>query len=346
MKPDLSPENENTICLVMVVRNEENFIIEALESCEKWISYWIILDSCSTDLTEEYAKLHMQGTGIPGEYHIWDQPHHSGNKRTMALQLARGKADYLLMIDADNILQVEGDPFHDLDKDCYLITKKLDDLLYPFISLFRGDLPWQFVGVAHEYPELIGGATVPGDPIDGVMIIEASKLEGQPRHRSPRYYWSHALMMETEVYEREQDLPDHLKLRYMFYIGQSYQCCMMYERALGAYQARATFTTGFEEELYITYYRIAQVMHQMGRPRADVIGAAFKAWNYRPKRQEAAYFLMCLLMEANLPVVAFVVGELTSGLDKGADMLFIESDIYSQKFPQLFKDLQEKINLS
>jgi glycosyltransferase involved in cell wall biosynthesis len=338
-------KNENTICLVMIVRNEEDLIIEALQSCEKWISYWIILDSCSTDRTEEYARLHMSGTGIPGEYHQYTEPMHAGNKRTMALQLARDKADYLLMIDADNLLVVDGDPFHDLDKDCYLITKELDNLHYPFISLFRGDLPWHFVGVAHEYPELIGGATVPGDPIPGVMIIEASKLEGQPRHRSPRYYWLHALMMETEVYEHEPDLPDHLKLRYMFYIGQSYQCALMWERALGAYQARANFVGIYDEELYITYYRIAQVMHQMGRPRADVIGAAFKAWNYRPKRQEAAYFLMWLLMEAKLEMVAYVVGELTSSLDKGADQLFLEMDVYNEKFPQLFKDLQDKINV-
>src|SRR5271165_2538983 len=95
-----------SVCLCMIVRNEAPVIRRCLESVKPMIDYWVIVDTGSTDGTQEIIKDYMKE--IPGELfeRPWQNFEHNRNE---ALTLARGKAEYVLIIDADDILIYDSD---------------------------------------------------------------------------------------------------------------------------------------------------------------------------------------------------------------------------------------------
>ena len=47
---------KKTICLNMIVKNEAHIILETLNSVKKYIDYWVISDTGSTDGTQTVIK--------------------------------------------------------------------------------------------------------------------------------------------------------------------------------------------------------------------------------------------------------------------------------------------------
>ncbi len=83
-----------TICLNMIVKNEERVLGRCLSSVKRLIDYYVIVDTGSTDKTKEVIAKELEG--IPGEVH--DRPWvNFGHNRTEAIKLAVGKADYLMV---------------------------------------------------------------------------------------------------------------------------------------------------------------------------------------------------------------------------------------------------------
>ena len=94
------------ICLNMIVKNESPVIERCLASVKPWIGHWVIVDTGSTDGTQELVRKAM--AGVPGELH--ERPWRNvGHNRNEALDLARAHGDYVLFIDADEQLQVPPD---------------------------------------------------------------------------------------------------------------------------------------------------------------------------------------------------------------------------------------------
>lgn len=354
-------KNMSTICLVMIVRNEADIILECLRSAEKYIDCFVILDSDSTDNTLQLIDEWRAETKMPGSVFNFDEPFRSDHKRTRALQLAKGKADYLLLMDADNLLQeiwkehnekYANDetilkffekPFADLTDPAYYITQKCDDTTYPVIKLLRGDLDWAFEGIIHEY--VVGAGDNPwtggGPVLPGVIMHEAAKGPGQKRDRDNRtYYYDHALIIERELLDNGKKIPPHLVTRYAFYLAQSYRDCGMVARAIDAYDARSKMTTGYDEEVWYSLYQVARLKQGRGDAPEQVVKAAAACFMARPQRKEGALLLMQLEMAANRFRMAYHVGLSCDSLPCD-DKLFIEYDVYENKFPALFEQLQQ-----
>ena len=87
----------------MIVKNESKTIQRCIESVERFIDYWVIVDTGSSDGTQEIIQNLMKEKGIPGELHEREWVDYSTN-RNQSLELAKGKADYRLIIDADDVL--------------------------------------------------------------------------------------------------------------------------------------------------------------------------------------------------------------------------------------------------
>ena len=67
------------------------------------ISHWVIVDTGSTDGTQDIICEHLRD--LPGELHQRPWRDFAFN-RSEALHLARQKSDYTLIIDADDTLEI------------------------------------------------------------------------------------------------------------------------------------------------------------------------------------------------------------------------------------------------
>src|SRR5215467_9277232 len=92
-----------TICLSMIVRNEAHVIRRCLASVLPIIDHWVIVDTGSTDGTQDVVREFMHARPGTLVERAWVD---FGHNRTEAFEYARQHADYVLVIDADETLQV------------------------------------------------------------------------------------------------------------------------------------------------------------------------------------------------------------------------------------------------
>src|SRR5210317_1792422 len=100
---DLSSQSIS-LCLVMIVKDEGDTIRRCLTQVAPYISYYIIVDTGSSDNTIEEINSTMEELGIDGEVHERPWVNFEVN-RTESLELAKGKCDYRWIIDADDTFQ-------------------------------------------------------------------------------------------------------------------------------------------------------------------------------------------------------------------------------------------------
>ncbi len=116
----VSLKNKYKLALNMIVKDEEHVIKTTLESIHKYIDYYIITDTGSSDNTKKIIKEFFDSKNIKGEIH--DVPWKNfGYNRTKALELCDGKCDYCWVIDADDIIVGDLVLPKVLNKDCYFL---------------------------------------------------------------------------------------------------------------------------------------------------------------------------------------------------------------------------------
>jgi glycosyltransferase involved in cell wall biosynthesis len=93
-----------TVCLNMVVKNESGVIERCLNAVKDQIDYWVIVDMGSTDGTQDIIKKCLKGK--KGEIHQKTFVNYGYNK-SEAFELAKSKADYVLFVDADDIVKFD-----------------------------------------------------------------------------------------------------------------------------------------------------------------------------------------------------------------------------------------------
>lgn len=236
-----------TLCLNMIVKNEGKIIERMLSSVKDYIDYWVIVDTGSTDDTKEKITKFFANTGIKGELyeHEWKD---FGYNRTKAIELAKGKADYILLMDADMILRVKNPKFKDnLNCDRHLLTLTFNySFLFDLVRIVKGNLDHDFVGRTHEYPRCQKkDCTQSRIPMKDVHIFDIQ--DGASR---------------TSKYERDikyllMDLEDDpSNTRTIFYLARSYFFAKDFENAIKYYEKRIS-SGGWKEEIFISYLEIA-----------------------------------------------------------------------------------------
>lgn len=337
--PDFGKKDGPSLCLVMIVKNETNVIRRCIDSVRNYIDYWVIVDTGSTDGTQDLIRSIMNEYKIPGELH--ERPWVDfGHNRTESLQYSKGKADYRLVIDADDVLVVENgvNPFQNLTKDSYKVKIRLNSLAYYRTQIVRGDQDWKYVGVLHEY---ISGPTS--------VKIEEEFLENAEMHASvsghtreikgKEKYHNDALIFEKALITTpKEDMPIDLERRYVFYQAQSYRDAGMLERSIECYQRRADLG-GWDEEIYISKYWIARQKQQLAKPDHEIIDAYLQAWEYRPNRLESLYHLIKFLGSRKRYALAFALSSIGMKTGPCSDILFVEDDIWKWRMPDEYSVL-------
>jgi glycosyltransferase involved in cell wall biosynthesis len=303
-----------SICLNMIVKDEARVIERCLASVRPFIDHWVIVDTGSSDDTPQRIAVAL--AGIPGELH--HRPWRNfGHNRSEALDLARGKADYLLFIDADETLgAVPTAQWPALNQGAYSLEARYAELSYDRVNLVSSRLPWQWKGVLHEY--LDAGQVVPQPRVPGFWI---QVTPDGARSGDPKKFEKDAQVLETALLAE----PDNT--RYVFYLAQSYRDAGMLEAALTNYLRRAAMG-GWEEEVWYSLYQCAKLSQQLNKPYETIISRYLAAYEARPQRAETLTALATYLRDRKEWHKASLFAQAAASVPLPADRLFVDLHTY------------------
>jgi tetratricopeptide (TPR) repeat protein len=298
------------ICLNMIVRDEAAVIERCLRSVRPHVDSWLIVDTGSVDDTRERVRAVMEG--LPGE--VVDRPWRNfGHNRTEALELARGRGDYLLFIDADETLgTVPGFRWPALTEEAYSLEARYGAMSYDRVLLVATRVAWRWTGVLHEYLDC--GRVVPQPRLPGIWVDV--RAEGA-RSRDPKKFEKDAAMLE-EALAREPG-----NARYVFYLAQSHRDAGNVAKARAAYERRAAMG-GWPEEAWYARYEVARCAERLGDPPAAVVRAYLEAYEARPTRAEPLVNLARYLRLRGEMHSARLFAAAAVALPSPADRLFVD----------------------
>jgi len=306
-----------TLCLCMIACNEAHVIERALRSVRGILDYWIICDTGSHDATAVLAIRAL--AGIPGELHRTDWVNFGFN-RTQAIQLARPHADYLLVMDADMIVNVFDPGFKkNLTADSYEIRYEGEvDYWQAMLVSTRPD--WHYVGVTHEH--LDTPAPFTWDKLHGLSLTHFA--DGGMRADK----FQRDIRLLTAALEEEP-----LNPRNLFYLAQSHIYLDQFEPAIHFYQQRIALA-GWEEERWYAMLQLARARQLSNHPWEVVLEDFKAAFEARPWRLEPLYEIVRHYREVADYEAGYAYAAIAGhSAPYPNDLLFIEKTVHELLFP-------------
>lgn len=301
----------------MIVKNEAHCISKCLESVKPFIDYWVICDTGSTDDTEKVVTECLKD--IPGEFHKHEWQDFATN-RNRAINLSKTKANYTLIMDADDYLVADKFAFQNLTELAYRIQIKHVNLSHYRPQLIHNLVDFKYVGVIHEYLELpynVSQKILPGCQI----VVRAVGARSQDADK---------YLKDAEVLEKALKM-DPANTRYVFYCAQSYRDSGKLEKALGYYMRRSDMI-GWSEEKYCSYLEAGKIMEKIFPDDIKNITITYlKAYECNPSRVESLFYLAAYYRKSGLLSGAYLFAKQGVTILKPTDALFLEPDCYDWK---------------
>lgn len=279
-----------TICFATVCKNESHIIRAVLESVYKYISYWVICDTGSTDDTREIITSFFKEKNIPGELYI-DEWIGFGPNKTLMMERAKNKADYILHFDADDILMGDFDfTTEDVGWDAYNFRIKRGTIDYTSTLLYNAQYSWKFCGVAHTIIRCLDKEGYSTKDFTTANCYLSSEDVGA-RSLDSQKYTRDAENLKQQFFNTLVDDPDNLNSRSAFYAAQSY---MDAGQPLEAIQWNKLYTqlknTWIEEE-FEANLRIGKCLIALNRSIDEITNQMEKAIKIFPDRSEPYFYL-------------------------------------------------------
>ena len=306
-----------SLCLVMIVKNEEHVIERSLNSILPFVDTWCIVDTGSTDSTMQKIKDTTTAHQKPGTLH--ERPWvNFGHNRTELLELARPMANWFFMLDADDIVESKDQFKHLLQTpfDTYHLTLKRGSLTYKRPVIFNAK-PWTFKGALHEYAHLDNARH--GD-LSHVTID--ARVEGA-RSQNPNKYRDDAMALEADFVTN----PDP---RSAFYCAQSWRDSGNPQKATEWYLKRASMG-GWQQEVYISYLNL----QRLTQSTEEKFKYAWAALDAAPRLEAAQQLLEYLRQRGIWSQQAYAIGIQAAKAYKGGDHLFAEEGLTAKFYDEL-----------
>lgn len=224
----MSTQKTCKILLNAMVANESKTIVRMLESCYKYIDFWVIQDNGSTDNTMELIQDFMEEKKIPGILYRTDW-HFPGYNRDHALQMCyklHHDCDWILRMDADEQLVVDPDfdwgVLDNKEIQSFNITADAGNSVYFRTWLWNAKLPWRFKHDKRHEVILLDGYGEDGEGFQRVNLPRSFRHvisnDGQT-WGSPLKFAIDALELERDQLSKDSMLSDTYHL---WYLGKSY----------------------------------------------------------------------------------------------------------------------------
>eukprot|EP00947_MAST-08B_sp_MAST-8B-sp1_P003914 g3914.t1 len=296
---------------VMIVKNEATAIKETIDSVKPWVDRYTILDTGSTDGTQDIIR---EAFGdVPGTVHEEGFVDFA-TSRDRVIELAGTQSVFVFMLSGDETL-VDGASFRKFceqrrhwsswaesggefntgdQEEAYNVRVHYASDVYDSTRLHRTDARWYYVGVTHEYMtnakrqvatqrvEVDGsGGTGQRSDGDGIPYIHhdltGSTFEGKKKR------WQLDLKLLLGDWEMNPN-----RTRTAFYIAQTHECLRLWEGAFKWYQTRFELG-GWKEEAYEAKFRMGRVSRHLGVPWIESQQHYLDAHAYLPARAEPLY---------------------------------------------------------
>ncbi|GHD38794.1 glycosyltransferase [Halioglobus pacificus] len=298
-----------SICLNMVVGNEERVIRRCLESVVNHIDTWVV--NCNG--SDRSSEIVQEVLGhLPGQL-LRDPWQNFAQNRSLVINAAKGSADYHFCIDADEVLDISGRLSDHITAHADVISYWVyfsENWAFARPGILSDKLGWRFESVVHNYPAADGIQT--RLTLDGVKAWHYK--DGFRWDNVKEKYAKNAAILEREL----AGDPGRLRNRYQFYLGESYRDCGEKDKAIEAYRGRIALG-GWEEEVYWSYYQIAKLTGA-----TDDYLAAFE---FRPLRAEALFDLAERYRNKGQHNTAYMLYRRIV-TDPNGDLLFVDRTIY------------------
>lgn len=295
------------IGLCMIVRDEADVIERCLASVKPLIGAWTICDTGSTDGTPERIAATL--TGVPGELHRREWVDF-GHNRTELMALARGSADYLLLLDADMTVERRG-TLPELTADAYQLHHA-GPIDYVIPRLVRGDLPWHYVGATHEY--LASDDERTHVPLRELLVHH----HGDGGSKADKFERDERLLRR----DLERDPGD---VRATFYLAQTMRDSSRSTEAIELYDRRVELG-GWGEEVFFSAYQ-AGLLRAEEDP-ADAVRRLRAAHDLRPSRAEPLCEAATICRDLGRWEEAYELARRAVALPYPGDDLFMVRDVY------------------
>lgn len=241
-----------TLCLNMIVKDEAHGIVATLESARDiaGIDYWVILDTGSTDGTQELIRETLRY--IPGELHSGEFSDYAST-RNAALELCgNAPCEWVLLLSGDEKVtsftkELLADSKYENAAGFDVQLDYGDQTTHRPARVVRPGIGWHYEGVTHEAFEAPPEGKLAG-PQAGSIYHEPDPPE------TKRARWE----LDRQLLEKECEAhPQNARAR--FYLGQTYACLGEDQKAIDAYIARSQMAEGWHEERFEAMLRAGAI---------------------------------------------------------------------------------------
>ena len=304
--------------LVMIVRNEAKRISTVLASYRPYIDRFSILDTGSTDGTQDLIKREL--AGIPGVLH--EEPFVDfATSRNRALELHGTSTVFSIMPNGD-VLQGGAELVSFLDAHrrdlagAYRVRIAPGHYYHPLVM--RTGFGWHYKWRTHECA--MGPNTGPAIPGVTVLRDRGTRTSDEWRTR-----WTRDLDLLN--LDRVADPNDP---RPYFYLGQTHECLGQPAEALEMFEQRAKMG-GYFDEVFEAKLRIAKMKGRLSHPWAEIQHAYLEAYAHDPRRAEPLYEISQYWYDKGIHEVSRLFAVVAAETPKPPTDLFLDEDVYTWK---------------
>ena len=311
-----------TLCLNMIVKNESKIITRLFDSVIQIIDCYCICDTGSTDNTIQIITDYFSSKGIQGKV-IFEPFKNFCHNRNVSLNACVGMSDYVLLLDADMVLEVKHfDKSILSNATSFNILQGNDSFYYENVRIVKNNGLYEYCGVTHEYINTPSSNTNITINKNDIFIRDY----GDGGSKCDKFERDIRLLLDGIKEEPNNQ-------RYYFYLANSYHDSGRYIEAINAYKKRIEFG-GWKEEVWYSYYRIGLCFKNMNK-MDDAIRYWMDGFNFYPERLEGLYEIIShyrKMSKHNLSNLFYQEARkyLQMGLNKDK-YLFLHNDVYTWK---------------